>query len=178
MEAVYDSERTKEMDQQKQQKMNKIICRSEVINLLKAIDLANMLLQISDPMHGDVIILTLRHPRTVRRRVSFIPNIKLLVGFSIFISEIFYVSIHNEPMNQEERALLILMLLIGSMIFILLIEISQLIPHRLAAIEERRLLRLVGWIQEALLITLSGTMIYWNLRTPVEPPVIISYSFV
>ncbi|XP_041006482.1 uncharacterized protein LOC121251187 [Juglans microcarpa x Juglans regia] len=177
MEAVYDSERTKEMDQQKQQKMNKIICRSEVVNLLKAIDPANMLLQISDPMHGDVIILTLRHPRTVRRRVSFIPNIKLLVGFSIFISEIFYVSIHNEPMNQEERALLILMLLIGSMIFILLIEMSQLISHRLA-IEERRLLRLVGWIQEALIITLSGTMIYWNLRTPVEPPVIIGYSFV
>ncbi|KAG6724281.1 hypothetical protein I3842_03G252800 [Carya illinoinensis] len=170
MEAVYDSVRAKEMDQKNQQKMNKIICRSEVINLLKAMDLANMLLQISGPMHGDVIILTLRHPRPVRRRVSFIPNIKLLVGFSIFISEIFYVSIHNEPMNQEKRALLILMLFIGSMIFILLIEMSQLISHRLA-IEERRLLRLVGWIQEALIITMSGTMIYWILRTPVEPPV-------
>ena len=90
--------------------------------------------------------------RTVPRTVSFGANIKLLVGFCIFTSEIFYVLVHNEPMNQEKRALLNLMLFTGSLIFILLIEISQLFSHRLT-LEERRLVRLVGSLQEALIIS-------------------------
>lgn len=69
-------------------------------------------------------------------------------------------------MNQEKRALLNLMLFTGSMMFIILIEISQLVPHRLT-LEERRFVRLVGWLQEALISIVFVTMVYWIFRTPV-----------
>lgn len=110
--------------------------------------------------------------RTVPRSVGFSANIKLLVGFCIFVLEIFYGLVHNEPMNQEKRALLNLMLFTGSLIFILLIEISQLFSHRLT-LEERRLVRLVGWLQEALISIVFVTMVYW---TPMVPPMAIATS--
>ncbi|XP_062149190.1 uncharacterized protein LOC133857848 isoform X2 [Alnus glutinosa] len=174
IETLPESERTKEMDEpekQQQKKKNKITCRSSVNSLLKAIDH----LQISDARDGDVIILTLRLPRTVPSRVSFSTNIKILVGFCIFALEIFYVSFHNEPMNQEMRALLNLMLFTGSMMFIISIEMSQLVPHRLT-LEQRRLIRLVGWLQEALILLVFVTMVYWILGTPVVPPVTFATS--
>lgn len=78
-------------------------------------------------------------------------------------------------MNQEMSALLNLMLFTGSMMFIISIEMSLLVPHRLT-LEERRLIRLVGWLQEALILLVFVTMVYWILGTPVVPPVAIAIS--
>ncbi|XP_015578096.1 uncharacterized protein LOC8289774 isoform X2 [Ricinus communis] len=144
---------------------NQIVCRIIFKDLLKAVDLPRMILQIA-AVDGDVIFLNMRRPRDMVGRFSFRMNIELLVGFLFFALQIFYNLMHNDHMNPTKRTVLILFVISGFTLYFLMLELYLSIPRGLPE-EERRRARLIGWFQETVMILVLVPMVYWILQKPV-----------
>ncbi|PKI50187.1 uncharacterized protein LOC116215876 [Punica granatum] len=149
----------------------KITCRSRAKDLLEEIDLPRVILE-AHPVGGDRIVLgLLRLPRfdigALRRRANFRSNIRQLLPFFAFIFQIWCALSRGEPADTWVRACFIVCLLLVTIICSLLIELSQSRNFGLAE-EQRRLVRYVGWAQEAGMAIVTAGMIWWILCLPFD----------